>query len=131
MDEKQELTEQQQKCLDCRECCEYVEYPVTMLRPEVIEYFMMRGDQFYIDNAGVLMIRKTDPCINLLEPGGCGIYDDRPHTCREYMCPEKDKRVKDVKNAACKKCLAEVKIVIENHNKKKAEEEEGKNAGEN
>ncbi len=125
------LTEQQQKCLDCRECCEYVEYPITMLSTDVVEYFLIRGDQFYINSAGVLFIRKHSPCQHLSETGGCLVYNERSFTCRDFMCDEKDKRVKEVKDAACKKCLAEVKIVIENHNKKKAEEEEGKNVGEN
>lgn len=115
------LTEQQQKCLECQECCEYVEYPITMLGPEVVEYFMMRGDTFYIDTAGVLMNRVLKPCINLLKKGGCGIYDKRPHTCKVYMCSEKDNRVKQVKDAACQKCLSEVRVIIEAHNKKERE----------
>ena len=75
-------TEQQEKCLACRECCEYVEIPTTMLSMEVVEYWYVRGEQFYINpTSGVFSVRIYKPCVHLKEDG-CAIYDNRPKTYR-------------------------------------------------
>jgi len=114
------LDEQQKKCLECRECCEYVEYPITMLSMEVVEYFLMRGEQMYIDpKNGVLSIRVYHPCIHL-KKAGCDIYNNRPKTCRIYMCSEKDKSVKDHKKQICKESMAQIKQAIEDYKNKQA-----------
>jgi len=115
------LTEQQIKCLDCRECCEYVELPVTMISIEILEYFIMRGQKFYIDDTGVLMVRLHDPCKHLSQDGRCKDYDKRPYTCREYMCDEKDSRIKKSKADACQQCLVDVAATIEKYRKEQKE----------
>ena len=113
------LDEQQEKCLQCRECCEYVEFPVTMLSMEVIEYFIFRGEQMYIDpNTGVLMIRSYHPCVHLTD-SGCSIYDKRPSACRAYMCNEKDKSVKDHKEELCRISMENIKQALKDYKEKK------------
>lgn len=94
------ITEQQQKCMECRECCEWVHYPVTMLSAEVMEYFIFRGEQFYIDEGGVMIFYVHKPCQHLTV-SGCDIYDTRPATCQQYMCSYGDKSVKDEKIRQC------------------------------
>lgn len=106
-----ELTEQQQKCKDCRECCEYVEFPVTMLSMEVVEYFRFRGNRFYLEKGGALMVRVHDPCRHLT-PAGCAIYDDRPDTCRKYMCEYGDKRIKTARDETVSRYMDEIDKVI-------------------
>lgn len=104
-----EMTEQQKKCVECRECCEYVEFPVTMLSVDVMDYFIFRGNQFYVDKGGALMIRVKNPCKYLTE-AGCSIYgDDRPLICRTYLCEVKDKSVREIKK---RQCEAAMKIAV-------------------
>jgi len=114
------LTDQQKTCIKCAECCEYVEFPVTMLNVEVIDYFMNRGNQFYINEAGVTMFRLYDPCVHLKD-GLCDIYDTRPTTCRSFMCKVKDKTIKDIKDQACKDCMGKVRTIIEQQKKQEQE----------
>lgn len=113
------LTDQQVKCKECRECCEYVEYPVSMLSVEVVEYFLWRGETFYIDpKSGVFSIRSYKPCQHL-GPDGCLIYDTRPETCRVYMCDHKDKGIKDAKDRICASTMEQVSKSLELHKKEK------------
>jgi len=112
------LDEQQKKCLECRECCEYVEFPVTMLNMDVIEYFLLRGEQMYINpNNGVLMVRCYHPCVHLTDKG-CDIYENRPITCRAFMCNERDKSVKEHKEELCRKSMEDIQRAINDYRKK-------------
>ena len=113
VDVADEALDQQKKCLKCRECCEYVEYPVTMLSTEAIEYFIFRGEQMYIDPAGVLMVRQHKPCKYLTE-AGCSIYENRPEACREFMCEYKDTRIKAAKLLAIQTTMEQLKQSIDN-----------------
>ena len=115
------FTEQQVKCMECRDCCEYVEFPVTMLSNEVLDYFLVRGESFYIEPAsGVLYIRVFKPCQHL-GPKGCEIYDTRTlWTCESYMCNHKDKSVKIDKQKLCDATMAHIRHVIDMHKKEKA-----------
>jgi len=110
------LTDQQEKCLSCRECCEFTEVPCTMLSVEVIEYFNMRGQKFYLGKGGEIMIRFQSPCVHLKKEG-CDIYEDRPDTCREYMCEFGDKTIKIKKDEQCAAYMSTVMESIKNHRK--------------
>lgn len=104
---------QSEKCRECRECCEYVEFPVTMLSLETIEYFLFRGEQMYIDQSnGVLMVRRHAPC-QYLTNKGCSVYENRPETCRLFMCEHKDKSVKQAKNDLCRHYAIEIQKIID------------------
>lgn len=106
------MTEQQEKCKECRECCEYVEYPVTTLSMEFLELFVRRGEQMYINpENGVLFIRRKAPCIHL-KKDGCDIYDKRPLMCQSYMCKQKDKSVREAKEAQCNETMLHLKEAI-------------------
>ena len=110
---EQKLTEQQVKCKACRECCEYIEIPTTMLSIEVVEYYLVRGEQFYINpDNGVFNVRIYKPCIHLTKDG-CGIYDKRPPICREFMCPYKSDEVKKGKERICAETMEMVRQRIE------------------
>lgn len=112
-------TTQSDKCRACQECCQYVEFPVTMLSLEVVEYFIFRGEQAHIDpKNGVMSIRIYKPCHHLTEQG-CGIYEDRPETCRLYMCDIKDASIKELKSAMFKEGTRLILQAIQaNKNKK-------------
>ena len=113
-----EITDQQKKCMACRECCEYVEYPVTMLSAEVIEYFHFRGERMYLNpKNGVLSIRVYKPCQHL-GPDGCMIYGARPGTCRVFMCDEKDNTIKAHKEKACDETGAMIEAMIKQYKEK-------------
>jgi len=120
-----ELTDQQQKCLECYECCEYVEFPVTMLSMEIIEYFLFRGNKFYMENGGAIMMRVKDPCQHLNQDGTCKIYDDRPETCRRFMCAEKDKSIRKNKEQACESYTARVRELVEKEREKRKAQQAG------
>ena len=106
--------EQQEKCLACRECCEYVEIPTTMLSMEVVEYWYVRGEQFYINPAsGVFNIRLFKPCQHLTEKG-CAIYDNRPDICRRFVCSYGDDRIKQGKENVCADTMEHIRKSIEN-----------------
>lgn len=116
------LTEQQEKCMECHECCEYIEIPTSMIGGlEVLEYWMVHGKKFYIsDLDGALHIRFYAPCQHLKD-GKCSIYENRPWTCRQYMCSQKDKSIKEIKEQACKETMAKVKELIAKHRKEQNE----------
>jgi len=100
--------EQQAKCRECMECCKYVEVPTSMLDLNVLEYWLARGDTFYIDNNdGVLHVRFYKPCVHLKDDG-CDIYENRPYTCRVYMCLQKDKSILQIKDDFCKTAMERV-----------------------
>jgi Fe-S-cluster containining protein len=65
-----------------------------MLSAEVVDYYLMRGDKFYVQDNGAMMFYVKSPCQHL-GPDGCTIYETRPPTCVNYMCPQGDKSVKD------------------------------------
>ena len=94
------LTEKQKKCIECCECCEYVEIPYTMFNLDTLEYFITRGTEFWLANNGAIQVRIHQPCIHLTDHG-CNIYDNRPTTCRLYMCDVGDKSIKDTKAKHC------------------------------
>ena len=107
-------TEQQKNCIECRECCEYIEIPTTMLSLEVVDFWIERGEQFYINPAsGVLHVRFYKPCRHLTE-NGCAIYDNRPMMCSAYICNHKDKSVKVAKEQLCESSMATVRQAVEN-----------------
>jgi len=113
-----DTAEQQGNCLTCQECCSYVEYPVTMLSIEVLEYFLFRGENFILDDKnGVLSIRVYKPCVHLTKKG-CDIYETRPETCRVFMCSYKDESIKEAKDAACKRSNAFIRQAIEQYREK-------------
>ena len=106
-------TEQQEKCLACRECCEYVEIPTTMLSMEVVEYWYVRGEQFYINpTSGVFSVRIYKPCVHLKEDG-CAIYDNRPEICQNFMCAYGDDRVLEGKENICAVTMEHIRKSIE------------------
>lgn len=106
---------QSEKCMECRECCEYVEFPVTAMSIEVLEYFLFRGEQMYIDPvSGFLMIRQHKPCVHLTD-AGCSVYDKRPDGCRLYMCAYKDSSIKQAKLEICQDSMAKIQEAIDKH----------------
>lgn len=114
------MTEQQEKCKACRECCEYVEVPTSMLDLNALEYWILRGEKFYITSDGVLHVRFYKPCDHLKEDG-CDIYDTRPYTCRIYMCHQKDSSVKALKERYCENSMSKTQDVIDKYRKEEQE----------
>jgi Fe-S-cluster containining protein len=83
---------------------------------EVVEYWYVRGEQFYINPAsGVFNIRLFKPCQHLTEKG-CAIYgsDDRPEICQRFMCTNGDDTVKQHKENICADTMEHVRKSIEN-----------------
>ncbi len=113
-DDKSGMTLQQAKCMKCRECCEYIEIPTTMFNNQTMDYYITRGVQFGINDAGILMVRIHQPCVHL-GPNGCGIYDDRPEVCKTYMCTIGDSSIKDIKNKECEDAREKVKRAIKQY----------------
>jgi len=93
-----EITEE--KCLECRECCEYVEVPYTMYDNDTMEFFITRGTQIFIQNNGVAMVRFHQPCVHITEKG-CDIYENRPEVCKRYACVIGDKGIIAMKEKNC------------------------------
>jgi len=120
-----EITDQQSKCLECNECCEFIEIPTTMFNNSVMEYYLARGTQFVINPAGILMIRIHEPCVFLQSDGSCEIYDNRPEVCRTYMCAVGDKSMKEKKDADCKSARIQVSKIIESEKLAKQTNKEG------
>ena len=90
-------TPQQEKCIACQDCCEYVEIPSSMMNKNILEFYLTRGTKFYIDPSGLFMFRFNDPCQHLTEEG-CDIYDTRPVACSSYVCTVGNKDIKEQKN---------------------------------
>jgi len=105
-------TEQQEKCMECRECCEYVEVPTSLIDVAVLEHWYMRGTRFYISNKdGLCHVRFYQPCVHLKE-NGCDIYENRPYVCKKYMCEFKCDEIKSAKDKACDHSMEMVMTVI-------------------
>ncbi len=78
------------KCSFCTEstCCTYFTQQIDTPRKKSEFVHMLwqishRNVQFYKDEDGWFLL-VNNPCVHLLEDGGCGIYDSRPDICREY-----------------------------------------------
>jgi len=118
------MTDQQRKCLECRQCCEYLQVPVTMLSMEVIDFFLFRGEQMFINsNNGVLTLRIYKPCQYLTE-NGCSIYENRPEICRNFMCEAGDKSIKDLKEQMCAESMAQIRQAIKDFKEKQSGDQE-------
>lgn len=117
---KPDLTDKQKKCMACRECCEYVEVPYTMFNYDTMEYFLNRGTQFWIATNGAVQVRFHEPCVHISE-AGCDMYEDRPTTCRTYMCNVGDKSIREINDEECAKAadLIRDKILQHRENSKK------------
>lgn len=110
------ITEQQKKCMECLECCQFIEIPTSMIGGlEVMEYWLAHGEKFYISDVdGALHLRFYSPCQHLKE-GRCSIYENRPWTCRQYMCAQKDKSIIKIKEQACKESMEKVQEAIDKY----------------
>lgn len=105
-------TPQQEKCIACQDCCEYIEIPCSRMNNEGLEFYLTRGSKFYIDTNGLFKFRFKDPCQHLTSDG-CDIYDTRPDGCVSYMCTVGSKDIIGQKDKTCdltaERLLAEVK----------------------
>jgi hypothetical protein len=78
------------KCGFCTnsKCCTYIteklETPRSMYDFDHLLWQLSHKDvQAFKDEQGWYLLVNT-PCTHLLTDGRCGIYDDRPHICREH-----------------------------------------------
>jgi Fe-S-cluster containining protein len=113
------MDEQQKKCIECRECCEYVEFPVTMLSDDAVEYYVIRGTPCLVDGEGVLMCRVYQPCQHLTDTG-CAVYDQvRPNVCTVFVCDEKSAERKANRDKAFAEGAQRLKALVNNRRKER------------
>jgi Fe-S-cluster containining protein len=75
-------------CTVCALCCTYVAIeinpPNSVPRAtELLWYLYHEGVSLY-ENDGDWMVQFETRCMNLLDDNRCGVYETRPHICREY-----------------------------------------------
>lgn len=73
---------QTNRCGDCHKCCEHYSLEITNLQDQTLILSKVWG---LASPDGCIMIDIQIPCQHLTSEG-CKIYDDRPQTCRDFVC---------------------------------------------
>ena len=76
------MTEEEQICIECQECCKTLAVPYYTADNDTIEFYSIRGCERVINDQGAYLLIPFS-CPHLIEDG-CDIYEDRPEVCREY-----------------------------------------------
>ena len=76
-------------CLTCGLCCSYIavaiDGPVSAkAATEILWHLYHEGVSIYRDGDNEWMVQFESRCRHLLDDNKCGIYEQRPHICREY-----------------------------------------------
>ena len=76
-------------CLTCGLCCTYIAVGIDGPRnakaaSEILWHLYHEGVSIYRDGDDEWMVQFESRCRHLLEDNKCGIYEKRPHICREY-----------------------------------------------
>ena len=76
-------------CLACTQCCHYVaieiDTPETRVDFDQIRWYLYHpGIEIYIDHDDKWNVLFHSRCVQLQPDGKCGVYDHRPHICRDY-----------------------------------------------
>jgi Fe-S-cluster containining protein len=84
------IDEKQRLCLECLECCHYLEFGINLPRwidyGAISHFYETRGCKTKLVSKGKLrevFILVPYRCPHL-SPTGCLIYKDRPEVCRKY-----------------------------------------------
>lgn len=76
-------------CTDCGQCCTYVaieiESPTTAKNAtQMLFYLYHERTSLYCDSDGEWVVQFETRCRNLGKDNRCGVYEVRPHICREF-----------------------------------------------
>lgn len=76
-------------CLTCGLCCTYIAVSIdgpisAKAASEILWHLYHEGVSIYRDGDDEWMVQFESRCRHLLVDNKCGIYDKRPHICREY-----------------------------------------------
>lgn len=76
-------------CLTCGLCCTYIAVAIDGPRnakaaSEILWHLYHDGVSIYRDGDNEWMVQFESRCRHLADDNKCGIYDKRPHICREY-----------------------------------------------
>lgn len=70
------------RCGDCHKCCEHYTLELTELGGATLQFSRVWG---VCSESGFMSIEIEIPCQHLTKDG-CDIYEDRPQTCRDFVC---------------------------------------------
>jgi len=76
-------------CLTCGLCCTYIAVAIdgpisAKAASEILWHLYHDGVSIYRDGDDEWMVQFESRCRHLLDDNKCGIYEKRPHICREY-----------------------------------------------
>jgi Fe-S-cluster containining protein len=76
-------------CLTCGLCCTYIAVGIdgptnAKSATEILWHLYHEGVSVYRDGDNEWMVQFESRCRHLLSDNKCGIYDTRPHICRDY-----------------------------------------------
>jgi Fe-S-cluster containining protein len=76
-------------CLTCGLCCTYIAVAIdgpisAKAASEILWHLYHDGVSIYRDGDDEWMVQFESRCRHLLLDNKCGIYEQRPHICREY-----------------------------------------------
>jgi Fe-S-cluster containining protein len=80
---------QQVGCLTCGLCCTYIAVGIdgpksAKAASEILWHLYHEGVSIYQDGDDEWMVQFESRCRHLRDDNKCGIYEKRPHICREY-----------------------------------------------
>jgi Fe-S-cluster containining protein len=76
-------------CLTCGLCCTYIAVAIdgpisAKAATEILWHLYHDGVSIYRDGDDEWMVQFESRCRHLLDDNKCGIYEQRPHICRDY-----------------------------------------------
>jgi Fe-S-cluster containining protein len=76
-------------CLTCGLCCTYIAVGIdgptnAKSATEILWHLYHEGVSIYRDGDNEWMVQFESRCRHLLDDNKCGIYEQRPHICRDY-----------------------------------------------
>jgi Fe-S-cluster containining protein len=82
-------TREQVGCLTCGLCCTYLAVGIdgptnAKSATEILWHLYHEGITIYRDGDNEWMVQFESRCRHLLDDNKCGIYEQRPHICRDY-----------------------------------------------
>lgn len=80
---------QQVGCLTCGLCCTYIAVGIdgptnAKSASEILWHLYHEGISIYRDGDNEWMVQFESRCRHLQDDNKCGIYEQRPHICRDY-----------------------------------------------
>ena len=80
-------------CEQCGICCLFVEMQMgkTAFDKQWIEFLKVTRPSTFIFTNNNKTLKIVAPCVHLnMKTRECGIYENRPTTCKEYSCEKCD-----------------------------------------